>query len=92
MTLLQFAGGAGGCPTAWPAEPGSPPYVSLFWLSVGLQQIIAPLVVALVVSRGALAWLLVGAVLAAAGGGGAPAASRAVRDRETQRHRHDEEN
>ncbi|MEU6594053.1 MFS transporter [Streptomyces sp. NPDC046881] len=67
-------------------------YVSLFWLGVGLQQIIAPLVVALVVSRGAFAWLLVGALLAAAGAAAPRSVGWAVRDREKSRHRHIEEN
>lgn len=67
-------------------------YVSLFWLGVGLQQIIAPLVVALVISRGTLAWLLVGALLAAAGAAAPRSVGWAVRDRENPRHRHTEEN
>ncbi|MEU1006909.1 MFS transporter [Streptomyces sp. NPDC005890] len=42
-------------------------YVSMFWLSVGAQQIIAPLVIAQMVDGGALAWVLLAAVQAAAG-------------------------
>ncbi|WP_430383488.1 MFS transporter [Streptomyces sp. P10-4] len=89
--LLQSAGGWG-VSYGLARKGQESAYVSLFWLSVGLQQIIAPLVVALVVSRGALAWLLVGAVLAAAGAVAPRSVGWAVRDRETQRHRHDEEN
>ncbi|MEU6671563.1 MFS transporter [Streptomyces sp. NPDC046727] len=80
--LFQSAGGWGiSYKLAKPGEEST--YVSLFWLSSGAQQIVAPLVIAQVVSSGAAAWLVVAAVQVAAGLA-VPLVTRwAIRDRES---------
>ncbi|MFG2263778.1 MFS transporter [Streptomyces sp. NPDC048720] len=64
--LYQSAGGWG-ISYKLAREGQESAYVSMFWLSVGAQQIIAPLVIALMVDGGALAWTALATVQAAAG-------------------------
>jgi MFS family permease len=64
--LFQSAGGWGGSYLLAPPERQGV-YLSVFWLSVSLQQIAAPLVLTLVVSTGTAGWIVFAAVLAASG-------------------------
>ena len=64
--LLQSAGGWGlSYQLARDGEQTA--YLSVFWLGVSIQQIMAPLVVAAVLVAGAGAWIALGALLAFAG-------------------------
>lgn len=64
--MFQSAGGWGiSYQLARPGEEST--YVSLFWLSSGAQQIVAPLVIAQVVSSGPAAWTVIAGVQVAAG-------------------------
>jgi MFS family permease len=64
--LYQSAGGWG-LSDAF-ARPGDrAAYLSVFWLAVGVEQMAAPTIIALVLAGGALAWVGLGAALTAAG-------------------------
>jgi hypothetical protein len=64
--LFQSGGGWGGSYLLAPAGREGV-YLSVFWLSVSLQQIAAPVVLTRVVGAGAIGWVVLAAVLAGCG-------------------------
>lgn len=64
--LFQSGGGWGGSYLLAPPERAGV-YLSVFWLSVSLQQIAAPVVLTRVVGAGTAGWVVLAAVLAACG-------------------------
>ena len=64
--LFQSAGGWGGSYVLAPADRQGV-YLSVFWLSVSLQQIAAPLVLTVVVGSGSVGWIILAAAVAACG-------------------------
>lgn len=64
--LFQSAGGWGGSYLLAPADRQGI-YLSVFWLSVSLQQIAAPLVLTAVVAAGTSGWVVLGVAVAGCG-------------------------
>jgi MFS family permease len=81
--LFQSAGGWGlSYELAREGEHGA--YLSVFWLGLSLQQIVAPLLVGFVLTTGPVGWVGLGAVLAVAGLAVPPAARWAVSRRDSE--------